>query len=250
MLKLVTAISALAGSATLPTDVNPFNATHAHNSVTSKYCFIDTKRVISMFEDMGFTTQGRKISNSRKYAGYQKHITVMQPVGDIHGDSIPAIFIKNCHKSGAMVISLGYFRMCCENQLPFAIEGFTFTFRHIGDQQEMYDKILTVIGMIRHKIEELKSLRDQLIAIKPSQAMKTALIDTLNAQRPTSAKVKESDVLAARRDADTEDNLWVLLNKVQEMGIRGGFGVRALRSETRMFDVSSALVQTAMKLAA
>lgn len=228
--------------------LNPFNATHAHESTTQKYCFVDTKKVIAMFEELGFSESGRKVTNSRKYAGYQKHITILRPEGEIHGDSMPSIFIKNSHKAGALVISLGYFRMVCENQLPFAIEDFTFRFTHVGD---VFDKIRTILCQIRQKIEELKLLRDKLIAIKPTQAMKLRLIETLNAQRPTSSKITEAEILAPRRTEDAEDNLWTLMNVVQEFAVRGnGHGVRALRSENSMYKVSAALVETATLLAA
>lgn len=227
--------------------VSPFNATHGHASVSEKYCFVDTKEVISMFEGIGFSEVSRKTTRSQKYNGFQKHITVLRPEGEIHGDSMPSIFIRNAHKSGALVISLGYFRMCCENQLPFAIAEFTFKFSHVGD---VMDKVRTILCQIRQKIEELKLERDALVATKVTEEMKLALVATLNEQRPTSAKVTSENIFAARREEDEEQNLWTLMNVVQEFAVRGGNGVRALRSENSIYRVSAALTETAHRLAA
>ena len=228
-----------------------------HLSTTAKYNFVDTQRLLDVIESStNFTESSHAVTSSRKFRGFQKHFYMLNDndSGSIIGDSLPTIFVRNGHKADSVVIALGFYRLCCENQLPMTMEGFYFKIKH---SKNAWNRITKVLPMLQSKIEELRSIQIKLSNIAATLGMADRLIEVAVAERPSLATIDFDDFITASRNEDKGGTLWSVMNIIQEKAVKGmelvrGDRPRAIRKLTsgqKNFDISALLLAEALKLA-
>ena len=204
------------------------------DGVSSKYTFLPTFQIIEDMAKLGWLVSDAKTMKSKNAAQkkYGKHIVMFfHPdiyIKDSQGgiEAYPQIMIQNNHRGwGRFKFEIGIFRLVCTNGLVIKSADYgTFEMRHLG-----------------YSFEELKELVEKAIAILPTVVEK---INTLSAKEMTEKEMRQfaeraiqvrfgeeklvdaseiQQVLEATRDADRGNNLWVVMNRVQEHLVRGGF---------------------------
>lgn len=202
--------------------------------VSEKYTFLPTYQIVEDMAKLGWLVADAKTMKSKQANQhlYGKHMVVFfHPdiyIKDSEGgiEAYPQILIQNNHRGwGRFKFEIGIFRLVCLNGLVIKSAGYgTFVMRHLG-----------------YSFEELKQLVEQAISVLPKVVEK---INIVSAREMTEVEMKAfatkaiqarfgeeklvdpseiAQVLASTRPQDEGSNLWVVMNRVQEHLIRGGF---------------------------
>lgn len=237
-------------------------------NVSSAYVPINTAIVVEQFNDAGFTLTDVKHARVRNAAknGFQKHLLVFQHKSlQFKGvnDSVPQILLKNSYDgTTSFQVFLGIYRLVCSNGLVVGSTYESIKVRHIGE-----NALPKAIEGALHVAEQANKIADQVQRMQSKQLtgmqaydfaqMASSLIlpDTAVHAEPTS-------LLKTRRQDDTGNDLWTILNLVQENIVRGGLKytsvnnagrarrntARAIKAIDRNIEVNQALWDLAEKL--
>ena len=215
------------------------NQDHAKETVSRKYSFIPTNRVLNTLKEAGWIPTKAQESRVRKEEkqGFQKHLIRLQNInhrisnGELQLTSsgiIPEIIITNAHDAGASYcIMAGGFRTVCANGLIVADSMFaTHRIRHIGytDEkvQEAVYNVIESTPKIFNRIKEFEGIQlkeEERIAFADS-ALRLRFDDEQLQELNTNATIQR--LLAPRRPEDANATLWNTFNIVQEKFLKGG----------------------------
>lgn len=224
-----------------------------HDRVSNKYTFLPTYQIVEDMEKLGWQVADAKTMKSKNESQkkYGKHIVMFfHPdiyIKDEQGgiEAYPQIMIQNNHRGwGKFKFEIGIFRLVCTNGLVIKSQDYgTFEMRHLGysfeELKELVEKAIDILPDVVQKINTLSSREMtekemRIFAEKAIQARfgEEKLVDATEIQQ----------VLTATRDADQGNNLWVVMNRVQEHLIRGGFTtVGADKKERKVRKISNML---------
>ena len=241
----------------------------AHHSRTAKYQHISTADILARLCAEDFFpvyAHQQRVRNPDK-TEFTRHVLRFRhrsaDFGTIDqvGDTFPELALMNSHDgSSTYKLLLGLFRLVCSNGM---MTGDTFSgtvVRHKGDIQGavidgayrvMNDtpKLACVLGEWRNLV-----LTPDQISEYNSGALKTIYGDK--------APPLGNQLIMPRRAADSDPNLWLLFNRVQENAISGGLSyartggrratgsTRAITGLTRDLEVNQALWDFTHKFAA
>lgn len=213
--------------------------TNANDSVTDRYSFIPTTRVLDVFKSHGWMPSKIKEASTRieENKGFQKHmIRLRQAIGNVNvGDIFPEIVLTNSHcGSASFQVMAGLFRLVCLNGLTVADSTFeTHRIKHIGyTDQKVIDAVCSVVDTtpkILNKVEEFKSIE---LSKEEKQIFSESILDVVfeedvweKGKTPGTTADKHntaSFLMLPRRSEDTKDDLWTMYNVVQEKVIKQG----------------------------
>mgnify|MGYP003383587437 CR=1 FL=1 len=204
----------------------------AHESLSPKYTFIPTERVLSGLMSAGFLpVDARQALSRRGSPVHARHILRLRRRYETVQlkDSIPEIVFLNSHDgSSAYQLRMGLFRVVCTNGMIVSRGAFpAFCVSHRGN---VVDEVVAAALNIAERFDELagqvermesRSLfMDELIGFA-ERALMLRFDDVLQAGMQPSA------LLAVRRVDDAGNDLWSVLNRVQENLMRGGLNRRS-----------------------
>ena len=214
------------------------NQDHAKESVSSKYRFIPTNRVLNTLKEAGWIPSKAQESKVQKESkqGYQKHLIRLRNINvplNVLGDNlpekiIPEIILSNSHDAGAsFCIMAGLFRMVCANGIIVADSMFgAHRIRHLGyTDDKVKEAIFNIVEStpkIFNKVREFQSIQlkeEERIAFADA-ALHLRFDDEQLKEINTSATIQR--LLVPRRSEDTNPNLWNTFNVVQEKFLKGG----------------------------
>ena len=216
------------------------NQDHAKESVSSKYSFIPTNRVLNTLKEAGWLPTKAQESRVRKKAkqGFQKHLIRLQNInhrittGELQLTSsgiIPEIILSSAHDGGAsFCLMAGLFRMVCANGMIVADSMFgAHRIRHLGyTDDKVKEAIYNVVEStpkIFNRVQEFQSIQlkeEERIAFAES-ALQLRFDDEQLKELNTSATIQR--LLAPRRPEDANATLWNTFNIVQEKFLKGGW---------------------------
>ena len=203
-------------------------------NVSSKYTFLPTYQIVDDMAKLGWQVADAKTMKSKNATQkkYGKHIVMFfHPdiyIKDAQGgiEAYPQIMIQNNHRGwGRFKFEIGIFRLVCTNGLVIKSQDYgTFEMRHLGysfeELKELVEKAIAVLPQVVEKINTLSSRE------MTEQEMRKFAEKAIQARFGEEKLVDASEiaqVLEATRDADKGNNLWVVMNRVQEHLVRGGF---------------------------
>jgi hypothetical protein len=176
-------------------------------------------------------------------------VAVLATPNDTDSESNVRLFLANSHRTGALILSLGFFRLACENQLPFALPGLTLRVVHRGHAIE---RVQEGLPLLLNQIGARQDLRARLMGRVASEEEAQAVVSAVERLRGIQEGTSEG-ILQVRRYEDTAFNAWTLLNQGQEAIVRGGIlsngrAVQALRSPVSQLNASAKFIQEAVKI--
>lgn len=199
-----------------------------HNSLSSRYAFIPTVRVIDAMRENGYlpteASQSRSRTADKEY--FTKHlIRFRQSTGDLTnvGDSAMELVLVNSHDgTSAYKLMLGVFRLVCSNGLIVSESlAESIRVRHTGNiVNEVLDgtvKLIERAPVVQATMEAWRKI--ELSTPEQSIFAEQALAIRYDGEK---SPVTVEQVLQARRNADTSNDLWTVFNRVQENVQRGG----------------------------
>ena len=199
----------------------------AHESLSQKYTFIPTDRVLTGLMSAGFVPVEARQARSRKGSpAHARHVVRLRRRFETVAlrDSVPEVVFLNSHDgTSAYQLRLGLFRAVCTNGLIVSVGAFpAYCVAHRGD---VVDQVVTAALEASERFETLASRveRMELRRLDRDEQIGFA-VKALALRFPEldKAGIQPSRVLECRRVDDTSDNLWTVFNRVQENLLGGG----------------------------
>ena len=213
-------------------------AARPHASRSERFRVIPTIEVLRGLEQEGFVAVGVKQSASRDATktDYTRHMIRLRRLDNAEqyrvGNAVCEIILRNANDgTSAYELMAGLFRIRCLNSLVARIATLnSIKVRHSGDApRKVIDGTYRVLG----QAEAVLAAPRDWSRIALDRDAKAALAASANALRFGDAEgkvatpVKPEQLLAPRRADDRADDLWTVMNVVQENVMRGGLSARA-----------------------
>jgi len=199
----------------------------AHESLSSKYTFIPTERVLSGLMCAGFLpVDARQARSRRRSPVHARHILRLRRRYETVQlrDSIPEIVFLNSHDgSSAYQLRMGLFRVVCTNGMIVSRGAFpAYCVSHRGN---VVDEVVAAALNIAERFDSLAVRVEQMENRRMFMDEQIGFAERALALRfddALQAGMQPSALLAVRRVEDARDDLWSVLNRVQENLLRGG----------------------------
>ena len=212
--------------------------------VSSKYSFLPTSRIIEDMNRLGWQVNMAKSNRSRTKvnAEFGNHVIkffhpdVFIKDSDGNKDAYINVVVMNNHMgSGAFRFELGIFRLVCENGLVIKDRDFgSFKIRHTGYSFEQLQETLNqVMDRLPDMVGRINQY-NQIIMSKEAQrefAQRAFALRSYQDRQLTESELE--DFLRPRRTEDQGDSLWVVLNRVQESVLKGGYHITNKKNKVR-----------------
>lgn len=199
----------------------------AHASRSPKYTFIPTERVLTGLMNAGFEpVDARQARSRRGSAVHSRHILRLRRRFETVQlrDSVPEIVFLNSHDgTSAYQLRMGLYRVVCTNGLIVSRGAFpAYCVPHRGN---VVDEVVTGALQISERFESLAAQVQRMEARRLSLAEQIRFSERAMALRFLDRVVsgmQPSALLACRRHEDQGDDLWSVMNRVQENLLGGG----------------------------
>lgn len=209
-------------------------------TLSDKYLYIPTYKLIEGLERNGFKTVGAKQVRS-KSAGREhgKHVVYMahDSLNSVMkvGDSKPMIALTNSHNgSSAFAIDTAFFRLVCSNGLmtPSSELNSARIVHKVGMQDDVIEACFKVVenfpkqAQLVEMMTQVKLNIDEKMLLAESAQNLAFEPETIELNKELGREIAPK-LLTARRYDDRGDDLWRTFNVIQENIIKGG--VRIVR---------------------
>jgi hypothetical protein len=209
-------------------------ATTPGPGVSDKYTFLPTSRVMEDMAKLGWEVCEAKTSRYRNDTNrsfgkhiikfYNKDIFISDGEGGV--EAYPNIVVMNSHTGrGSFRFEMGIFRLVCSNGLVIKDQDMgSFELRHKGYSfEELQLTIEKAVDNLPSIVSRINSLSSRIMTKQEQHKFaQEAFKLRAGEDRVLTAQELEA-MLAPKRPADAGDNLWKVLNRVQESVIKGGF---------------------------
>lgn len=219
-----------------------FNYT-VKEGLTDKYIHIPTDVIVNDMEALGWLPYEVKTVRSRaKNAATKKHliqffnpnIVINNEKGE--ADMYPNLLVINSHDgSTAVRFEMGVFRMVCANGLVIKSQDFGgFKMRHMGYSfEDLRNYISELVNTLPIVVANLNKFTQ--VEMTPEQQYNFA-VKAVEARFEEEKQLPDYEIrnlLLAERKEDEGNNVWVVLNRVQEKLTKGGFGYLNAKGKVR-----------------
>lgn len=234
---------------TLQTTVtkSPIDATNKQETLSSKYSFINTRRLLDICEGQGF-----KIASVKFPKGKNSEHNLHQIRLDLPGFEVtnlkqerPQLIIQNAHNgTSSLRIMAGVFRLICSNGLVAGDTTMSIRLRHVGLVQHEIEEQLQIaaeqVKIVASRVEEFKAKQLNPVQIENFVfgALKIrARVAGLNENEIQAVLAYRNGMNAAllnraKRREDQGNGLWETLNRVQENTLKYS-GIQYLGSDEK-----------------
>jgi hypothetical protein len=196
-----------------------------HFEVSDKYHFIPTIDVIEEIKKHNWYPVNVSEARVRDISkdGYQQHMVRFRHFEDLinPSDNAVELLLFNSHdRSKAFSISAGIYRYVCANGLVVADSVFdSYKIKHLGDRDsDIHKAILAITNLKDELIDTIQSYE----SIELNSLEKEAFAKSSIALRfDKHLHIDPYDLLIPHRDEDNKDDLYTVMNVIQENLLRG-----------------------------
>jgi len=196
-----------------------------HYEVSDKYHFVSSIEVINEIKKHNWYPTSVQVASVKDESkeGYQRHLVRFRHFDDLLNPKENAVelLLFNSHdRSTAFSISAGIYRFVCANGLVIADSVFeSYTIKHLGDRD---NDVLMAINNITAFKPQLEAKIHTLETITLSNAEKVSFAKSaLPLRFDEHLEVDHNDLLVPHRIEDEHDDLYTVLNVIQENLLRG-----------------------------
>jgi hypothetical protein len=196
-----------------------------HSEVSDKYHFIPTIDVIEEIRANNWYPVNVSVANVRdeEKEGFQQHCVRFRHFEDLLNpkDNAVELLLFNSHdRSKAFSISAGIFRFVCANGLVISDSVFeTYKIKHLGDKDNDVSNAVANITSIKPKLME-KINKLESITLNQSEKESFAKY-SIPLRFEEHLEINHNDLLIPHRVEDSKDDLYTVLNVIQENLLRG-----------------------------
>jgi hypothetical protein len=197
--------------------------------VSDKYAFVPTYSVLDTFRDAGYypiLASESKVRDTHNQ-GYQKHMIQFRSLDNLlrpnTNEEYADIVLTNSHnRTSSFSVDLAIFRLICENMM--VVPSHTFSHHSIihsgfnfGKVQRAIEEVTSYMPKIAKEIDTFKTIQ---LSVTEQYALAKAATD-IRFDKETHT-IDPNSFLHINREADRDNSLWSIFNRVQEAMIRGG----------------------------
>lgn len=194
-------------------------------TLTEKYKLAKTSEMIKTIEGLGYKMDRFVALKVRKKErqGFQKHRVIFtSPSLKATADGVPQLLLTNSHDgTSSVILQLGFFRMVCSNGLVVGDNLIQpVRVRHSGNDFDQ--RLIEGINFIVAQADKLTQSIDKMKQVKLSDAeIKSFQRDALQNRLGDDALI-DSFTIPVQRNEDQANDLFTVMNVIQEALIRGG----------------------------
>jgi len=198
------------------------------NGLSSRYTFVPTTEIVTGLRGKNWlpvAVEQQRVRISTR-VGFQKHIIRFRRAEQMQNldEWNEELVLANSHDAGcAYVMRIGIFRRLCSNGLVVSDENFeAIRFRHSGLKAEhLVEASYRILEQVPKVAGLIAGFRNRLLQYPEALAFaEKALL--LRFDTTEVAPVGAGILLVCRRPEDEPNDLWTVLNRVQENLVRGG----------------------------
>ena len=201
-------------------------AESAHERTSGNYRFIPTERILTGLMQAGFVPVEARQTRARHGIVHARHMVRLRRRFETVQlkDAVPEVVFLNSHDgTSAYQLRVGIFRVVCTNGLIVSVGSFpSVRVAHRGDiVEEVVGSALDIserFGVLAGQVERM----EQRLLPKDEQIMFAERALALRYPEPSEPGMEPAQLLTCRRVDDLGNDLWSVLNKVQENLLRGG----------------------------
>jgi len=213
------------------------------SNLTDKYVHIPTDTIVDDMEALGwFPYDVKTVRARKKNAQTAKHliqffnpnIVINNEEGE--ADMHPTLLLINSHDgSTAVRFEMGVFRMICENGLVIKSQDFGgFRMRHMGYTfEDLRQYINQLVETLPTVVANLNKFSQVLMTPEQQHDFAVKAVAARFGEDKQLSDEAIKDLLLAERKEDIGDNVWVVLNRVQEKLTSGGFSYLGVKGKPR-----------------
>ncbi len=206
-----------------------------HFDVSDKYHFIPTIDVIEEIRTNNWYPVNVNVANVRdiEKEGFQQHCVRFRHFEDLLNpkDNAVELLLFNSHdRTKAFSISAGIFRFVCANGLVISDSVFeAYKIKHLGERDNDVANAVANITSIKDKlIQKIEKLE----SIKLNQNEKESFAkSSIPLRFEEHLEINHKDLLIPHRMQDYKDDLYTVLNVIQENLIRGN--IQGINKDTK-----------------
>lgn len=206
-----------------------------NKSVSGRYVFVSTEKLLNDFEKLGWKPVFAKQNKTKNENGesYLQHVVRLRSKEGLleKGEYVSEIVLRNSHnRSVAVSASIGIYRCTCANQAVVAdSEILNFTQKHINIDFEYIQRVVKEAAKkLKHVDEKIKEY--QTIELTEVERNKFAYV-ARNAHWGDTSIVDPKLLLNTRRPEDEKNDLWHVFNTIQENVVKGGLSYTGQNAE-------------------
>jgi hypothetical protein len=213
------------------------------SKLTDKYVHIPTDIIIEDMENLGWFPYQVKTVKARKSSGKMgKHlIQFFNPdivINNENGekDMYPNLLLVNSHDGSTSVrFEMGVFRLVCENGLVIKSKDFGgFKMRHMGyNFEDLRNHINSLVKTLPNVVVNLNKFSQVIMTPEQQNKFVNKAITARFNEEKILPQSEIDFLLTPERKEDEGDNLWVVMNRVQEKLTKGGFGYLNVKGRIR-----------------
>lgn len=217
--------------------VNSFTQDQKHTSKTEAFVAIQPSQIATVLQDSGFNLVHLKMGRAKLQDRAAHQTTIARyrsetelTIGGLHMDLV----FKVPHLYGALQAFLGTYRQVCSNGLVVGSKFFEAPrIRHTGDALSQLEALIPVLVSKHDQLVD--SIREmQARNVTPSQVadfvreIANLRLGLNQGEQSNVVSIQYGDLMRVRRQADSGQDAFSILNVVQENVMR--FGVRYVTS--------------------
>lgn len=204
--------------------------------LSPKYSFLPTSRIINDMEALGWKVCEAKANRSRTQVNqefgnhvikfFNPEVFIQDAEGNVES-YINVVVMNNHSGTGSFKFEMGIFRLVCSNGLVIKDQDMgSFNIRHSGYSFEQLQETMgTAITRLPELVNRINTWNGITMTADQQRdfARKALALRSYTDRVPTDEEL--AGFLAPRRNEDQGDSLWVILNRVQESVMKGGYHV-------------------------
>ena len=214
----------------------------AATTMTARYGFIDTNKVLDVFRENDFLVAQSNVLRPRKRDPRTvRHLVRLRRADQLellNGGVVPEVVMINAHDgSSSLKFMVGLFRMVCSNGLIVQSAKLfpTISIRHNVNAMGL------ALQAANNVLEAATRSTDRITTFQQRMLTPAAQLEfATRANALWTGRVRPEALLEMRRDEDAGDDLWRVFNRVQENLMVGGLtGTTATGRRTRTHGIKA-----------
>lgn len=211
--------------------------------LTDKYVHIPTDTIVEDMEKLGWFPYQVKTVKARKSSGemakhliqfFNPDIKINNEEGKI--DMYPNLLLINSHDGSTSVrFEMGVFRLVCENGLVIKSKDFGgFKMRHMGyNFEDLRTHINELVKTLPNVVDNLNKFSQIVMSPEEQKDFVKKVIEARFDEEKVLPQNEIENLLIPIRKEDEGDNLWVIMNRLQEKLTRGDFSYLNAKGKLR-----------------
>lgn len=208
-------------------------AESAHERTSPKYTFIPTERVLSGLMSAGFVpVEARQACTRIASANHARHVVRLRRRYETVQlrDSVPEVVFLNSHDgTSAYQLRMGVFRVVCTNGLIVSRGAFPGVC--VAHRGNVVDEVIAGAVQIADRFDSLAARVERMEGreLEPGEMCDFAEA-ALGLRYPdaVASRMQPSQLLRVRRIEDARNDVWSVLNRIQENLLQGGLTRRPI----------------------